>query len=741
MKNTFVLLILLTVNNWVIAQNIPLPLRWKSMLGDNPAYKMSSYNDQNWANAPSSFVQISQTVPEKTYSWYRLHFSLPNNLLQKDVVLLLGKIDDADETYLNGKLIGKSGSFPPEDATAWDLDRKYTVRKQLIQKHNVLAIKVYNGAGVGGISPENMHIVTLENYKKLLQHQLNNNHSYHQLTTSNGLIAAVYNAKTYTIEHIYPHIFALYDSGKQVLPFASTVKLQTKDKPIETKYLYNTHVIQVRYNKWIVHYFAPFTTQEKIMYAVIQGTSAKVKNVHFSIQKTTQQLIVDSVIKTEKNLTTKYYMFSFNDSLENNTKSLQLAHKRLETKPSSLLALEVKWMQDVFKSCTIPKGLDINQKNAIEQSIAVLKMSQVGDSDIFPLSHGQILASLRPGVWAISWVRDACFTIEAMSKIGMFKEARKGLEFMLRASPTNQYKHYIHQDGKDYGVGKDYRISVTRYFGNGREESDFENTIGPNIELDGFGLFLIAVDYYTQCSGDSSFFLQWNNILSKEVADVIMYNIDSTNIIRAESGPWEHHLPGRHYAFTSGVCAEGLKRFALLQKKYNIHTDYYFNAYKSLYKGIIHHFVINNKFLKGNAEEKKYSMHYYYDAATVELVANGLMSKTSFILSHINTYNKILRAKGQGLYKGYMRFNSANNYENQEWPFATMRVAVALCKAGKKSIAKKLVQRITHLANLNFNLIPEMYTIEESKYTGSIPMVGYGAGAYILAMLDCYQLK
>ncbi len=42
---------------------------------------------------------------------------------------------------------------------------------------------------------------------------------------------------------------------------------------------------------------------------------------------------------------------------------------------------------------------------------------------------------------------------------------------MLKA-PSGHYKHYIYKDGKDYGVGTDYQISLTRYFGNGKEESD-----------------------------------------------------------------------------------------------------------------------------------------------------------------------------------------------------------------------------------------------------------------------------
>ena len=43
-------------------------------------------------------------------------------------------------------------------------------------------------------------------------------------------------------------------------------------------------------------------------------------------------------------------------------------------------------------------------------------------------------------------------------------------------------------DGVDYGVGMDYQLSVCRYYGDGSEWTDGGSD--PNIELDGFGLFL-----------------------------------------------------------------------------------------------------------------------------------------------------------------------------------------------------------------------------------------------------------
>ena len=55
-----------------------------------------------------------------------------------------------------------------------------------------------------------------------------------------------------------------------------------------------------------------------------------------------------------------------------------------------------------------------------------------------------------------------------------------------------------------------------------------------------------------------------------------------------------------------------------------------------------------------------------------------------------------------------------------------------------------MLQRITNKAAVDHNIIPEMYVAvpcplfpgQIGDPTGARPMVGYGAGAYILALLD-----
>lgn len=714
------------------AQNISLSGNWKFHTGDNLAWKAEQINEQDWQTIFVPSAWESSLLPNYDgYAWYRTTFQIPDNLLRQDWVLRIGAIDDSDETWLNGTFIGSTGKFPPDDQSAWDTPRNYVIPADLLKKQNTLAIRVYDGAGGGGIYLAPVELMPRKQYDKMLRKQRKQGRSYHQLTTTNGLIAAVYNTATHEVENVYPHIFSAYDSALFVQPYMSQLTLDSPEKPLSAAYVQNTHVIEVRYKRFTVNYFASFGNSDRMFYAVLRGDSAYIANLRF-VYKSPDGLQVTSVFKKTGKQAEKYFLFGPADGDD-------LNHSRdyLAALQGSLADAEVAWMRHVFERCRFPEGLKRAERNLMEQSVAVLKMAQVADNEIFPFAEGQIMASLRPGVWSISWVRDAAFAIDALTRLGLYEEARKALLFMLATESTNQYKHYIHTDGKDYGIGVDYQISVTRYFGNGREESDFDHR-GPNIEIDDFGLFLIALCNYVNASGDAAFFRQWQPVLQSKVADAIVHNINNQNIIRADSGPWEHHLPGRSYTFTSGVCGMGLEQFAALQQQFGYESDAYLEASKRLRAGILVHMLYDNRLLKGNASDTSPQDHYFYDAATFELFAGGFIRDKTLFLSHMQACDATLGVK-TGAKAGYIRINSSDSYENQEWPFAGLRVAVAQVRFGNKAEAKRLVKRVTNIAGRNYNLIPEIITLDTESYKGSIPMAGYGAGAYVLAIFAVYE--
>lgn len=79
-------------------------------------------------------------------AWYRKQFTIPKDMHGEDLVLLLGKIDDSDKTFLNGKLIGSS--YDQHDKL-----RTYHISMNEFKagQTNTLIIYVDDPQGTGGI--------------------------------------------------------------------------------------------------------------------------------------------------------------------------------------------------------------------------------------------------------------------------------------------------------------------------------------------------------------------------------------------------------------------------------------------------------------------------------------------------------------------------------------------------------------------------------------------------------------
>jgi GH15 family glucan-1,4-alpha-glucosidase len=714
-------------------QLISFPDKWQFKTGDDLSYKEINYNDKSWDQ-----IFVTAQWEEQGYqnydgfAWYRIHFNADKTLLDKELYLLAGIIDDIDETYLDGILIGSTGKLPPDPVSKWNVQRIYKIPEGLLKEENTLAIRVYDGQLGGGIYSGYLGIYDKQGYIDELDLGPPPKKSFYQLVTSNGLIAAVYNEKKNVIENLLPHIFQSFNKEKRVQPFLRNLKVNTDERPSSISYLKNTHIVEAKYKDFVVNYFAPFIFQEKVFYAAIQGEEDKIKNLNFSFDKTYCEVLQREKLLSSGEQSVKYFLFSFNDSLHNNSKVIEIAEKNLTP---DIIDKEVNLMESIFDKAYIPDDLSNEERNLYEQSITILKMAQVADAEIFPKSKGQILASMPPGSWNITWLRDGIYSILALNRIGFFNEAKSALKFFLNAD-AGLYKNFVYRDGIDYGVKNDYKISVCRYFGMGIEESDF-NDNGPNIELDGFGLFLIAFTDYINKSGDSIFFKENYKILEEKIAKPLIYCIDKNNLIRKESGPWEEHLPGKQFAFTSITAAAGLSNLALLKLKYNPAKldDEMNSAIDSLVSGLKSN-LIRDGVIKGYNEAVTPQALGFFDGGTFEFFNFGLEINKMLFQSHLTGYEEYLKISKE---RGFSRLNNPDWYTIAEWPFINLRIASACLLYGERNKAKELISWTTAQSKFNNNLIAELYDFDTSNYGGAIPMVGFGAGAYILALCDYYE--
>lgn len=150
---------------WLAASAVPLKAqeqgkimdlsgRWKFEIGDDPRRAELSFDDSKWDQVTVPSAWEDQGYPGYDgYAWYRKHFTFSDDWTSKDLLLLLGRIDDVDEVYVNGEFIGFSGLFPPAYITSYSSYRQYPLPASTLRpgRDNVIAVRVYDQELSGGL--------------------------------------------------------------------------------------------------------------------------------------------------------------------------------------------------------------------------------------------------------------------------------------------------------------------------------------------------------------------------------------------------------------------------------------------------------------------------------------------------------------------------------------------------------------------------------------------------------------
>ncbi|MBC8185293.1 beta galactosidase jelly roll domain-containing protein [candidate division KSB1 bacterium] len=149
---------------------IDLKGEWRIEIGDNQDFARPNFNDSNWEKIQVPSRWEDQGFPGYDgYAWYRISFKAPHKMQTDHLYLKLGRIDDVDRVYLNGVFIGGRGVLPPNYRTAYNIKRCYPLPEGIIKpgRINVLAVKVYDKHGAGGIYKGNIGIYSRKDYVNL----------------------------------------------------------------------------------------------------------------------------------------------------------------------------------------------------------------------------------------------------------------------------------------------------------------------------------------------------------------------------------------------------------------------------------------------------------------------------------------------------------------------------------------------------------------------------------------------
>lgn len=386
-------------------------------------------------------------------------------------------------------------------------------------------------------------------------------------------------------------------------------------------------------------------------------------------------------------------------------------------------------------------GLSPAELRAWRQSEAVLRMGQIREPyQTSPRlkNNGMILASLPPGGWHTGWVRDMTYALVPLARTGHWDEARMGLDFFLGAD-AGRYGSYLND--------VDYRISTVRYYGDGEEEADYSGAPTRNIEIDGWGLVLWAARAYVDASEDTAWLASTTrkgdtvyDALKNGIAEPLAANLESSGMAIADASIWEVHWGNRqHFFYTTAATARGFCDMATLARRAGRTDDIarYRELSQKAVAAIRGAFIDSNRVLAGSLEKLAQGSNYR-DGATIEAFTWNLIPATDPIATATLGAMSYLQTPAGG----YKRLEgSSDQYDTDEWILIDLRASDAFRRAGNAEKADQLLGWVTGQASVNFDLMPELYNTRTSSgtigaYSGSIPMVGYGAGAYQMTLLD-----
>jgi cephalosporin-C deacetylase-like acetyl esterase len=150
---------------------------WKFHAGEgvDSLWTTVAYNDAAWQEVTTdNFLQEQIAVRSTGFGWYRKVISLSDSLQsavrKKGAVMLhLGRLVSADEVYVNGTLVGKTGGFPHDYKGYNESERHYLVPADVlnIDGANLIAVKFFDWNTGGFLKEAKLTVASAETNDKL----------------------------------------------------------------------------------------------------------------------------------------------------------------------------------------------------------------------------------------------------------------------------------------------------------------------------------------------------------------------------------------------------------------------------------------------------------------------------------------------------------------------------------------------------------------------------------------------
>ena len=567
------------------------------------------------------------------------------------------------------------------------------------------------------------------------------------LSSANGISYLSFNLEKGLVDIFQSHIIDPWDVGNDTPNFVNYMDAQIviegksirlSQLPItHANYVNGTGIIRVEYKLprlfLTVYIWCPMVMEQKAAVMVVHVPEQKYYSpLPTDIQFLTNTKSTELISLRIKNVqgadtwTGQVVIFTGNTPAE---ELGPMRNEMLRTKPNLLLEAEERWWDHWHRQVTVPSNIYEKKYHLLKQSAAFIKMAQNRESGP---GYGQIVNSLSPNHEKKSVVRDMVYSIVALSRLGYVFEARDALKFLLNSQGGRFESMRI--DGKQFGMGQPYIVSLSHYDGLGCEQADFVGGY-PRLYFDGQGLFLWAfAEYLKQTTDFKTVRTLWPKV-NKFVVGPLIHSINDEGLVRPDCGLWDTNAPGEHFTYTSLAAYKGLNSASMVAHMLGFESvsENYMQTAADLRANILTKLTVGKSLMMAKSLESK-EFPFFLDGTSVEAVNWRIVDpfwKTALTISQsLNAFFQV-NDSTRGFCLGYV----SNEDKMPESPFVTLRAFEALNKLKEKRRAEIALNWVIEQAVRNAEIIPQYFNVETADYEGAYPMIGLGAAPYILALL------
>ena len=594
------------------------------------------------------------------------------------------------------------------------------------------------------------------------------------LVTGNGHGFAVVSPESGMATKFYPHPHS-YTRPDPANPLSEGIETATfikflgwgKPGPASADYVEDSQVIRLRRAEGTGYFFMPFGLERPTLIVTTNGPAWRVE--------------WNAPLRSKRNLGAGARLLRFGGIEESlllvplgTVRKASAAQPLGASSAWALVALEddrdaeqairdlARWQAGLSGSRLVSRELDRfeqwrarptvhftneHERHLWRQSETMLRIAQSREPNRADRRGNGLIVAALPDVFSTPWVRDMAWATAALIRMGHRAEARAALVAYFNARPTGKMRAEVN--------GADYQISVVRYWGDGSEEPFFTQEGATNIEFDNWGEVLWVLGEYLKKYDDPALLkaATYRGPLYETARDFIVKPLMSNTekygdglIVAADTSIWEERQKDKkHFAFSTAMAIVGLREFAEVARRAGdeiARREVLANT-ALLQKGFDAAFIRSGK-LRGTLEE---GVKNDIDGALLPIINFGIVRDPRVIRDTVDRMKLLKVASG-----GYRRVRGTYTdpkifeywYEQQEFLFVDFHFAELHRRLGNMNEADSTLRRIVEKSAADHNIIPEMYVAVPCELfpgkigdpTGAMPMVGYGAGAFVLHLLD-----